>query len=661
MPKSRKNFIEENKVETQQGRDTFAPLAAQVQEEYDLAWKHQYSKKKEWEVRLKLYNNQRRNKEAVGDTTLFTIHQTILASLYIDRLNVTFEAREEGDEEVAENLNALALFDYDEMSKEVLDYNWIWDTAFFGHGLIAMDEYERDTTNGVFVPVARVLDPMVFLRDPYAVTINGDRKGRGGARFYGQEVRMTRKQLDEHPHIFDEVDFDTLKFGAGNKSLIGDATDARSQAQGLDSPIKKETEKQLGANAMYTLTEWSTHYGFNGKVEKVRVWLANDRGKVIGIQKTGLDYWEVVDRLLYPTSHDWDGTSIPDLVEDKQRARAMAQNLGLDYMKADLYPMYIYDTNKIVNKNDLSFNFNKFIPVNPKDTGTIQNSVIPLVKSQPNLQLLNFIMESLDVSAQKATATPEIQQGMASQEQRTLGEVNIIASKVETRYSLAAKVFGWSEKRFWLHWYKKYKDNFGDKIDKKVVRLGGAFGAKWRPLAKDNIIANTDPDIQIESQVVSRAKQFEERAALTQYLAMALNDPGVNRRYGLKKLGKTIMKKDEVDRLFPLTIDEREAQDENELLNNGKYVPVEVEQDHNSHLEVHSKLNDTPEARAHIKTHEEALKIKRSKPELFPTAMDGEAADINPPGSTQLAPQAPQTPSKPVTPAQAPQAGPIMQ
>ena len=58
----------------------------------------------EWALRLKLNNNQKRDKSAVGDPLLFTIHQTVLASLYDDKLMVSHEGREAGDDEIAENL-----------------------------------------------------------------------------------------------------------------------------------------------------------------------------------------------------------------------------------------------------------------------------------------------------------------------------------------------------------------------------------------------------------------------------------------------------------------------------------------------------------------------------------------------------------------------------
>lgn len=651
MAKNRRSFITETGIETTQGRDTFLGLGKQVQAEYNLAWKHQKPKKDEYEVRLRLFNNQKRNKKAVGDTTMFTIFQTVLASLYVDRLDATWEGKEEGDEDVGNNLNALSKNDYDDMGKDIIDYDWDWDTCFFGRGLLAVDEFIRDPDKNLFLPIPRVLDPIPFLRDPYAVSINGDMMGRGSARFFGYEMKMTKDDLRKHPHIFDDIDFKDLHFSSGTQSILQDAIQARVEAQGNQSILKDEAEARLGANAQYTVTEWYTHYEINGKVKKIKCWLANDRNKVIGVQVLKDNYWKVFDRPLYPHAHEWDGTSIPDLTEDKQRARAVAQNLGLNAMKADLYPMYIYDSSKITNRKDLKFNFNKFIPVD-KAGENINNAISPLIKSRPNMQLLDFIYNSLALSAEKATATPEIQQGVQSEKDRPLGETNLIASKVDTRYSLSAKVFGWSEKRFWRDgWYQSYKDNFGDDIDEKVLRIVGAFGAKWRPLVKKDIVTpKIDPDVRIESRVLSRAKQLEERQTLTAYFSLALQEPTSNRRWGLKKLGRLNgLEKDEIERLFPPTIDERIAEQQNDDLNKNKPVRVLAEDDHNVHLEIHSKANDTEATKAHIKTHELALSIKKVQPELFP--QEPQSADFQQPGTEKLLPM-PERQNKPIAPSQ---------
>jgi len=656
VPKSKKETLYEIGVtEAEAPTDIYEGLAKQIQAEYDLAWKHQYPKISENNARLKLYNNQKRLKSAIGDTTLFTIFQTVLASLYADRLMARFSGREEGDEEVAENLNIMAKSDYEDMEKDEADFDWDWDTLFFGRGILALHEYERDPKNNIFLPVPEVLDPLSFLKDPRAVSINGNRQGRGAARFFGREIKMTKQDIKEHPHIFND-DFRGIKIGGGTKALLRKAQEARDTAQGRQSE-KRDSERALGVNAEYDITEWHTHWEIKGKVKKVKVWLANERSKVIGLQvlksKAKRVLWPVIDRPLYPTAHDWDGTSIPDLTEDKQRARAVAQNLGMRAMKADLYPMYIYDSNKIANRRDLKFGFNKFIPMDSKGE-RLDSAIMPLVKARPNLALLNFIYESLEVSAQKATATPEIKQGMLSEKQRTLGEINIASSESDTRYSLSAKVFGWSEKRFWRQWYRLYKDNFEEEIDEKVLRIEGAFGPKWRKLGHSNIIAHIDPDIKIESQILSRARQLEERNSLTGFFGFVLQDPTSNRRWGYKKLARLYgFEKDEIDRLFPPTIDERVAEDENEKLNKNEFVEVQREDDHNVHLEMHSKAADTPATYAHIETHKKALTIKKVSPELFPE--EPEETAFQPPGSTRVTPPPVRTEeSGPITPSRSP-------
>src|SRR3990167_11372046 len=144
---------------------------------------------------------------------------------------------------------------------------------------------------------------------------------------------------------------------------------------------------------------------------------------------------------------DWDGVSIPDLTEDKQRARAVLLNIGMTSAKGEVPPTYLFDQTRIKNKNDLNFRINKFIPVD----GRVDNAIAPVQKSNAHAYV-TLIMDILDVSAQRATATPEIQQGIQSKQNRTLGELELVSSKVDTRYSMSAKLYGISEAKFWRQW-----------------------------------------------------------------------------------------------------------------------------------------------------------------------------------------------------------------
>jgi hypothetical protein len=590
------------KLKSLEKRD-FTEVIKQIESEYIAGYNFMKPKWDEWALRLKLYNNQKRDKSAVGDPLMFTIHQTVLASLYDDRLMVSFSPRESGDDETAENLDDLAVFDYDEMQKDIVDYTWDWDTSFFGRGLVMLMEFDREKKT----PIPENWDPMVTIRDPRARSVNGDMKGRGRARFIGREIRLTKDDMDKAGVYFNYKD---LKPDSTDITSILDRNEqARQEAQGYANTAK--FQELTGDNKTYRLLEWITFI----KGKPVLVTLAEGRKKVIRYTEIKGNNIPIIDRALYPIANDWDGVSIPDLTEDKQRARSKLTNLGIKVAEAGLYPMYLFDTNRIKNRADLNYEQNKFIGVDGNPSGAVQ------IMQKDNIkQDVGFILDTLDVASQKATATPDIQQGQISGTQRTATELNLVNNKVDTRYSLTAKIFGWSEKRFWQQWYFLYKTYFVEGIDEKSVRITGALGARFRPLRRSNIIASIDPDVKVESRVLSEAKNFNDLQIFRGYVQMIAQDPNANLRYALKHMGKLSgLRKDEIDQLLPPVIDELIAEDENKRLEKNELVMVQATDDHVLHMEVHNKLSDTPAKYAHIEAHKQAMMLMKTNPEIFPT------------------------------------------
>ena len=584
----------------------FKKLIDQVNSEYRISYDFMRPKWDEWGLRLKLNNNQKRDKSAVGDPILFTIHQTVLASLYDDSLSVNFDPREAGDEETAENLNDLAEYDHEEMEKDIIDYTWDWDASFFGRGLVMLMEFDREKK----CPIPENWDPMVVLRDPLAKSVNGDMKGRGRARWLGREIRLTKSEMKEAGYYFN---FQDLKPDDTDITSLVDAnTSIRNEAQGYSDA--KVPESLKGDNATHRILEWITR--FDGRL--VLVSLAEGKTRVIRYTELEGDRIPILDRPLYAVANDWDGVSIPDLVEDKQRARAKLTNLGIKVAEAGLYPMYLFDTTRITNKADLNYEQNKFIGVNGSPAGAVQIMAKDQIKSD-----VSFILDTLDVSAQKATATPDIQQGTIGTDKRTATELNIINQKVDTRYSLSAKVFGWSEKRFWQQWYFLYKNHFNEGIDEKVIRVKGVMGAKFRPLRRENIIASVDPDVIVKSRILADAENYAQLQIFTKYVQIIAQDPTVNLRYAEKKLGRLSgIKQDELNCIFPPTIDELLATDENEKLEKNKLAMVSAEDNHQIHLEIHNKLSDTAAKYAHIQAHKKAMLIIKQNPNLVPPTMN---------------------------------------
>lgn len=595
-------------ADTKEKAVDYSKLIKQIQLEYALCWDNQQARIVVGLERLALYNNQKRDKSLVGDPLLFTVHQTVLASLYNDRLGVSFIGREGGDDETGDNLTSMAIFDYDVMQKDVLDYYWAWDASFFGRGLVKLYEFNRDKKFNC--PIPELFDPMTFLRDPKAISIAGDIKGRGAMRFGGREIALSKREITTDKGYFD---IENLQAGEEIKSLIKQANEARDKAAGLDN-INNASETQLGDSENINALEWYTYW--NG--EKVCVTLSNSKSKVIKIDKTG-DTFGLIDRPMYPNSHSWEGVSVPDLVEDKQRHRSVVINLALQGVKADQYPAYLYDEGRIKNKADLmSIKMNKYVGV--QGEGDIRGAVAPMNKPLNSQAMANWILQTLDASVQRATATPEMQQGAVSDEKRTLGELNLISSKVDTRYSLTAKVFGWSERAFWQQWYRLYKEHMQDKVDEKVVRIAGSMGNKFRKLTKENITFKIDPDIKIESKTVAENIRLKDRTLLNGYAPTVINSPNaIGKKYFERKLAQLNgLEPDEVNIVYPPTVDELIAQDENDkFLSENKLTMVNTDDNDYEHLQIHSKAAETAAKAAHILAHKTQLMLKRRQPELF--------------------------------------------
>lgn len=582
-------------------------IIKQVDDEYNLCKPYNETKRKKNLGRLKLYNNQMRDDKAVGDPLMFTVFNTVHASLYDDRLMANWEGRGgRGDDDVEDNLNALANFDYDVMQKSELDYKWNWDAEFFGRGLVLMMSFDR--AEGRMCPVPEYIDASTFIRDPRATSVNGDMQGKGAMRFGGREVGATYYELKDLPGYFN---IKSLKKDKEINDMLDETREAHRIAQGLENFPQKEESLGKYDNYEFRLIDWFTTI----QGQKYLVTLGNNRSVIVRMIK--IDYngkWPILDRALYPMASNWDGVSIPDLTEDKQRGRAVLLNIAMESAKSEVTPTYLFDQTRIKNKNDLNFKINKFIAVD----GRVDNAISPVQKSTAHAYA-SLIMDVLDQSAQRATAATELRQGIQSKANRTLGEQELAAAGGNQRFAMSAKIFGWSERDFWRQWYVLYKKHFKNDIDEKIVRIQGALAPIWRPLKRDNIISNVDPDVKIESRIISEQKKQNELQGFSNFVSIAIADPDANKRFLQRQLGrKNGMSKEEVDLAFPPTVDELQAEDENNLLNAEKLPKISVTDDHLVHIDIHSKANQNAYSVAHIQAHKRLMLTRRDRPDLFP-------------------------------------------
>lgn len=603
---------------TNYNTEEFTELLKQVQSEYQVGYTFMYPKFVEWNRRQKILNNQIRAKDKIGSTLMFTIHQTILAAMYSDRINVKFAPRTDGDQEQADRWSMLAKYDYAQMDKPELDYDWIYDTLAYSYGLVLVYEWDADTKT----PVPITIDPTTFIRDPEAISITGKKNGEGKMRFGGRWIYLTRYQIQEYidSGVFDGISsVEECKKGS-NDTIIEENSRLRKQNMGYQA-YDTQSEPLQGANGLYKFLQWFT-VTENGELCMVYC-AGSDINKIAGFKKLtdskgkSLKYFPIALRKIHPQSGQWDGYGIFDATEDKQRAVAILENVMLDLAKFTVYSRYVFDNTRIKNKAELEkHEFNQFIPVTGNTAGVIAEIPKAHISSD-----VSFTMTTLTDEAQRATATSEIQQGVQAAQNRSATENAQVAASVASRYGLNAKVFSWSEKQFWILWRDLYKKHFKG-AQKKIVRLTGDTGMTFREITKDDLTMQEDPDVIIESLAVSDAETRSKLQAYSNMYTSTANDPTVDKRNILEKIAQySDFTEEERNALFPKTIDEYQAEEENRMLNDGDVVNIQADDDDYAHLRIHGKANANPQTEAHRTAHIQALYAKKRNPQAQVNSM----------------------------------------
>lgn len=573
---------------------------AQIREEIRISREYVKDKRVVFRSRLKLYNNQRKQQDKIGDTSIFNVITTMLAIYYSDEIQVSFQGREFGDVPFAQNIENTAKFDYDEMGLDIINFETQWDRFFFGVGIRQCSEWDSVCKT----PIAKSLSALSWLPDP-----------KGGMdvkkfRYMGFEVEYTEAEMTEEAGFFnlDRLPKNTTRTGS-EKELD---RQAYHEAQGLTDVNHQNTSNK---GRSYDMVDIITTLEGSDGIRRKYIVTVDDAVKNIfrfeeiePVTKKEKENPELVPMPIslnyyMPQREDPFGTSIPDLVEDKQRAKSIFKNLRINAEKANIYPMYLYNRDKILNRRDLDFAFNKFIAVR----GDVSDNVVrPLNKvNRTNESLTNEA--SLDADIEISTGASKNAQGVMSEQQRTLGEQEIVQANANLRYLLGSKINAWGERRFWKLWYRLYQQNFPE-TDAKIIRLQTSIGTQFAKITRKLFITSSDPDIKISSKLETEQKRNLDKLSFTPIAQMLINDPSLPtssrnfvKRHLLRLNG---MSNDLIQVMVPETPDESKARMENELLSKNNTEPeATMQEDHLSHIVIHSQAEKTPATMSHIQVH----------------------------------------------------------
>lgn len=584
-------------------------ILQQVKQEVSLATNYVQSRREQFRTRLALYNNQRKQRDKIGILTLYTTINTLLALNYTDELTVEFTGRDFGDSKLADNINNVAQFDQEEMNLAEINYFTQWDRFFYGVGLRDVSTFNT-TTN---TPIATTMSPLCWLPDPRGgIDPTGQ---RGGFRFYGFEVDRSKNEMTEERGFFN-----TDSVAVSNPNPEQQATiNAENEAHGLNTQNQETDAKN---KIIYQIDWYTMLKNESGGISKYLVTISSNVSELYRLEKIqpvteeekedeSLVPWPLVTNYYSPQRDNPFGTSVGDLVEDKQRAKSVLANLRINKEKASLYPMYVYNTQAIRNRRDLDFGFNKAVGVNMANMAPNARlaDVLQTIQKDGNSNSTLNQEQSLDAEVNISTGADSMQAGVLSAQDRSATEVQQVALNAGTRFLLGYRINAWGEKRFWQLWYRLYRQ-YLSRTQEKIVRLQSGFSIRYTTITRKDFITSKDPDVTIISKTELNSRRDKERVYFAQLVPTLLQDPSkpaasrnFTLRYWLKLNG---IKPDVISIMVPQSPDEQEAELENELLSRNIQATITLSQDHLTHMLIHSAAEDTNAKFAHIEGHRQA-------------------------------------------------------
>lgn len=562
------------------------------------------SRKRRQVQQIVLMNNLQRGDENIASTLLITLFNRTMANLYDDKMQVKFVPGEEMDNKKVASLNILAQNDYREMEMAKLDYDWTWDTLFFGRGY--METLRFDKARKILQP--HVINPLVFGYDPFF-----DEPQQW--RYYWKWITKSSNEINK-------------LISAG---IIKNITKASDIPSGIDPflwnyKVVRERAKFVTPQApdsyqgdIHQILEF---FGYDADGDKCVYWLDRDFSKVLYYSKLDLkdgediigpggeivktnSKWPIVVREAFREPHSSVNFSVADLLEDKHRARSVLLNLAFLSAKDKANPLYQYNPEKVLDVTQLfSRQVYQHIPVNDVD-----KAIAPLNTDSAMDPGLQAFMQMLNQEASDPVGTA-IAPAPDGGKKQTATHDAIQQQLSDLAQSLQSKIMQHGMAEFWSHWYQRYLHNTKDG-DEKIATIVGVKGITFEKIDLGDLKTKYPPGVLVFSAKEAEYKELVERRDLMQLLPdlqATLTPDGMRNFQKYVFLPKfQSLDPQTIDILLPDTLDELKASQENERMAENEMPQVLPTDNHEQHLAVHAQAKNTWAKWVHIGWHEELL------------------------------------------------------
>lgn len=593
--------------------DTRPQMVKDIHTNYNESFDFIYQRKKRQVRQLVLLNNLQRGDENIASTMLITLFNRILSNLYDDKIQVKFIPGEEVDQKKINSLNLLAQNDYREMEKDKLDYDWAWDTLFFGQGWVETINF--DSKRKILKPT--VINPLAFGYDPF---FDDPQK----FRYYWKWITKSKwdlikliedktitgvKKVEEIPSGIDEYLWDF-------KVKMDQAKKGNTQA--ADTP----------KGDVFQILEY---FGRDEQGNRCVYWVDRGFSKVLYKEVLKMDYWPLVKKEAFREPHSSITFSIADLLEDKHRAKSVLLNLSYIAAKDKANPLYQYNPDLVKDQTAL---FNRQISQHIAVSDTTGAAIAPLNTSDPMSAGLASFMQMLQQEANDPVGT-----GMAlspaKKGKSSATETAIQQQLNDLAQSLQSKVMQFGEKEFWSQWYQMYLLNT-KAGDEKIATISGVKGMTFEKIDLGDVHTKFPPGVSVYSAKEAEYKELVLRRDMMQMYPQFQDTLGVDGMRNFNKyvfLPKILSDPSLIDLLIPNTLDEIKAEGENELLAEDTMPDVSEVDDHIQHLYTHQMAKKTWATWTHMAWHEALLAVQKKQELAQKQAEAQKAAQPQPPPS----------------------------
>lgn len=551
---------------------------------------------------LVLMNNLNRGDQNIASTLLLTLFNRVLSSLYDDKKQIKFLPSQGITQDQINTFNTLAQSDYLEMNKAKLDYDWAWDTLFFGRGYL--ETLRFDKKRKILEP--HVINPLVFGYDPYF-------ENPQDWRYYWKWVTKSKWELQRLIASGKITGVSSVKdIPSGIDPYLYDYKQRRDKA-------KKAVEPSLDPmdGDVYQILEF---FGHDEDGKKCVYWL--DKGFSTILMKEELDLrdgdeievngkkvwsskWPIVVKEAFREPHSSVVFSVADLLEDKHRAKSVLLNLAYIAAKDKANPIYGYNPDKVRDITQFfSRQINQHIPMDDETAAWPLNTQDPM-----SAGLIQFI-SILTTEANDPVGTGLVGQPQQDTGSDTATEAAITQQMNDMAQSLQSKVMQFGEAEFWGHWFHRYA-RYGKECRTKMANIVGAKGVESIVTDLSDFDTNYPPGVMVFSAKDAEYKELVKRRDYMQLypqLATTMSPDGMRNFNKYVFFPLFLDDPSLIDVILPDTIDELKAQNENEQLRRNLMPDVADTDNHETHIYAHS--SSWPKTWAtwiHIQWHQDLL------------------------------------------------------